>query len=68
MKVSLVKLFHLVLLMNTCIFLVLKSTLGGRLVHASYISVIENTQNYFLEPLIKEKVCHILPGDVEEGV
>ena len=41
------KLFHLVLLMNTCIFLVLKSTLGGRLVHASYISVIKNTQNYF---------------------
>ena len=68
--------------MNTCIFLVLKSTLGGRLgtgfidfkhvVH-SLVDLFNSRQLHisyrqyaklFLRSLIKENVCHYLPGDI----
>ena len=30
----------------------------------SYISVVQDMQNCFLKSLIKEKVCHYLPGNM----
>ena len=33
------------------------------LIRTSYVSVLQDTKNYFLRSLIKE-VCHYLPGDM----
>ena len=66
--------------MNTCIILVLKSTLGRRLgkgfidhVIGALVDLFNSCQLHIsctryikisLRCLIKEKVCHCLPGDI----
>ena len=37
------------------------------LILASYVSIIQNVQHYLLRTLIKEKLCHYLPGDIGGG-
>ena len=76
----------LALMINTCIFLVLKSTLSRRLgtgfidfkyVIGALVDLFNSCQLYisyirhvklFLRALIKEKICHYLPGDMGEGL